>query len=86
MSEPQVVTPSHENTPACAAFFIRRATPPTLTRWNSRRRGGGGTKKNAGTAATIMVCSVEWTSGVPRTEAECDQINAWAEKIISQNA
>ena len=33
-----------------------------------------------------MVCGIEWTSRVPRTETECDQTNAWAEKIISQNA
>jgi hypothetical protein len=69
---------------ACSAFFIRRATPPTYTRWTSGRHGSG-VRENAGAAATIMVCGIEWTSRVPRTETECDQTNAWAEKIISQN-
>jgi len=70
---------------ACSAFFIRRATPPTYTRWTSGRHGSG-IRENTGTAATMMVCGIEWTSRVPRTQTECDQTNAWAEKIISQNA
>lgn len=77
--------PETTQPPASSAFFIRRATPPTYTSWMSRRRGSGVTEY-AGTAATVMVCGIEWTSRVPRTQSECDQTNAWAEKIISQNA
>jgi len=69
---------------ACSAFFIRRATPPTYTQWTSGRYGSG-VRENAGTAATVMVCGIEWTSRAPRTQTECDQTNAWAEKIISHN-
>jgi hypothetical protein len=77
-------SPAVDPSTACSAFFIRRATPPTYTRWTSGRHGSG-VRENAGTAATIMVCGIEWTSRVPRTQSECDQTNAWARKIISQN-
>lgn len=70
---------------AYSAFFIRRAAPPIYTRWTSGRRGSG-VRENAGTAATIMVGGIEWTSRAPRTQTECAQTNAWATKIISQNA
>jgi hypothetical protein len=86
-SKPPSVEESREeglDETACSAFFIRRATPPTHTRWTSGRHGSG-VRENAGTAATIMVCGIEWTSRVPRTETECYQTNAWAAKIISQN-
>ena len=68
---PSVEEPADEGLDAttCSAFFIRRAMPPTYTRWTSGRHGSG-VRENAGTAATIMVCGIEWTSRVPRTETE----------------
>jgi hypothetical protein len=68
----------------CSAFFIRQATPTTQTHWTSGRHGSG-VRDNPGTPAVIMVCGIEWTSRIPRTQSECDQTNAWARKIISQN-
>lgn len=71
------------STEARSAFFIRRAVNGKLFRmWGGRSSRG---YFRDGSAATIMVCGVEWTSTIPRTEAECAQVNAWGEKIIKQN-
>ncbi len=69
--------------PPCCAFFIRRAVSDKTINFIGRKRSGS--YSEAGAPAVIMVCGVEWTSRVPRTQTECDQTNAWAAKIISQN-
>lgn len=70
---------------AYSAFLLQSATP-TTTRHGRRSRGRSIQIHYPGQPAVMMVGGIEWTSKIPRNQIECDQVNAWAAKVISQNA
>lgn len=70
---------------ACSAFLLQSAKP-TATRYGMRSRGRAFPIHYDGQPAVMIMGGTEWTSKIPRNEIECDQVNAWAAKIISQNA
>ena len=84
-SPPAEVTDGMLPARACSAFLLQPAKP-TATRYGMRSRGRSFPIHYEGQPAVMMVGGSEWSSKIPRNQAECDQVNAWAEKIISQNA
>lgn len=82
-----IQTTTQENqtpkTEAKSAFIVQTAYPPVSRTINARF--GNHSQITPGRPAVIAVGGSEWTSKVPRNQAESDQFNAWANKLVSQN-